>query len=109
MCVATVVLVPIGVPAAGDALLDPRVLAIGAGVAMLSSAIPYSAELEALRLLPEHVFGVLLSLEPAVAALAGWLLLDQGLGLREVAGVALVTLAVAGAVAGTRGPPPRDA
>ncbi len=75
---------------------------------MLSSAIPYSAELEALRRMPERVFGVLLSMEPAVAALAGWLLLEQGLGARELAGIALVTAAVAGAVAGTRAPSPRD-
>jgi inner membrane transporter RhtA len=109
MCIAAVLLVPIGIPSAGDALFDPTILALGAAVAMLSSAIPYSAEFEALRLLPEHVFGVLLSLEPAVAALAGWLVLDQGLGLRELAGIALVTAAVAGAVANTRAPVPRDA
>jgi inner membrane transporter RhtA len=104
-----VLLVPVGIPAAGDALLDGELLLLGAGVALLSSAIPYSAELEALRLLPEHVFGVLLSIEPAVAALAGWLVLDQALGARELGGVALVTAAVAGAVAGTRAPAPRDA
>jgi inner membrane transporter RhtA len=109
MCVAALLLVPVGLPAAGPALLDAEVLLIGAAVAMLSSAIPYSAEFEALRLMPEHVFGVVLSLEPAVAALAGWLVLDQALGLREVAGIALVTAAVAGAVAGTRAPAPRDA
>ena len=109
MCIAAVALVPIGIPSAGDALLDPTILALGAAVAMLSSAIPYSAEFEALRLLPEHVFGVLLSLEPAVAALAGWLVLSQSLGLRELAGIALVTAAVAGAVASTRAPVPRDA
>lgn len=109
MCVAALLLLPIGIPAAGDALFDPEVLLIGAAVAMLSSAIPYSAEFEALRLLPEHVFGVLLSLEPAVASLAGYLVLDQELGVRELAGIALVTAAVAGAVAGTRAPVPRDA
>ena len=59
--------------------------------------------------MPEHVFGVLLSLEPAVAALAGYLLLDQELGARDLAGIALVMAATAGAVAGTRGPIPRDA
>ena len=109
MCIAVVPLVPFGIAAGGDALLDPEILLIGAAVAMLSSAIPYSAEFEALRLLPEHVFGVLLSLEPAVAALAGFLVLDQKLGPREVGGIALVTAAVAGAVAGSRAPAPRDA
>jgi inner membrane transporter RhtA len=109
MCVAAAVLLPVGIADAGGALLEPDVLLIGAGVAILSSAIPYSAELEALRLMPEHVFGVLLSLEPAVAALAGYLVLDQRLGPREVVGIALVMAATAGAVAGTRAPIPRDA
>ena len=109
MCIAAALLVPVGVPSAGAALFDPEVLLLGAAVAMLSSAIPYSAEFEALRLMPEHVFGVLLSLEPAVASLAGWLVLDETLGARELAGVALVTAAVAGAVMGTRAPVPRDA
>jgi inner membrane transporter RhtA len=109
MCVAAALLLPLGIAEAGDSLLDAEVLLVGAGVAMLSSAIPYSAELEALRLMPEHVFGVLLSLEPAVAALAGYLLLDQELGARDLAAMALVWGATAGAVAGTRAPIPRDA
>lgn len=109
MCVAAALLVPVGVGAAGDSLLDPEVLLVGAGVAVLSSVIPYSAEFEALRLMPEHIFGVLLSLEPAVAALAGYLVLDQDLGARELAGIACVMAATAGAVAGTRAPVPRDA
>jgi inner membrane transporter RhtA len=109
MCVAAALLVPVGVADGGSALLDADVLLIGAAVALLSSVIPYSAEFEALRLMPEHVFGVLLSLEPAVAALAGYLLLDQTLGARELAGIAFVIAATAGAVAGTRGPVPRDA
>ena len=75
----------------------------------MSSVIPYSAEFEALRLMPEHVFGVLLSLEPAVAALAGYLVLEQDLGARELAGIVCVMAATAGAVAGTRAPVPRDA
>ena len=108
MCIAAVLLVPIGVPAAGSSLLDLEVVLLGAAVAMLSSAIPYSAEFEALRLMPERVFGVLLSMEPAVAALAGRLVLGQELGARELAGIALVTGAVAGAVASTRAPTPRD-
>jgi inner membrane transporter RhtA len=109
MCVAAALLVPVGVAEAGSTLFDPDVLLVGAGVAVLSSVIPYSAEFEALRLMPEHVFGVLLSLEPAVAALAGYLVLDQSLGGRELAGIAFVMAATAGAVAGTRSPVPRDA
>ena len=64
-----IVLIPFGVAGGGTALLDPHVLAVGAGVAVLSSAIPYSLELEALRRLPTGTFGVLMSIEPAVAAL----------------------------------------
>ena len=109
MCVAAALLLPVGIAAAGDALLEPDVLLIGAGVAILSSVIPYSAEFEALRLMPEHVFGVLLSLEPAAAALAGYVVLDQDLGARDLAGIACVMAATAGAVAGTRAPIPRDA
>jgi inner membrane transporter RhtA len=109
MCVAAALLVPVGVADAGDALLDSEVLLVGAAVAVLSSAIPYSAEFEALRLMPEHVFGIALSVEPAVAALAGYLLLDQSLGARELVGIAFVMAATAGAVAGTRAPVPRDA
>jgi inner membrane transporter RhtA len=97
LCVATVTLVPVGIAGGGLALLDPRLLLVGFGVAMLSSAIPYSFELEALRKLPARVFGVLMSLEPAVAALVGFVVLGERLGLRALAAVALVTVAAAGA------------
>ena len=98
MCVAAVVLVPIGIPGGGGDLLDPALLAGGFAVAMLSSAIPYSVELEALRRLPQGVFGVLMSLEPAVAAGLGFLLLEQDLVARELAAIALVVVASAGAL-----------
>jgi inner membrane transporter RhtA len=97
MGVAATLLLPIGIADAGDRLLDAHVLLVGAGVAMLSSAIPYSLELAALRRLPPRVFGILLSLEPAVAALAGLVILNQSLKPRELAGIALVVLASAGA------------
>jgi len=97
MAVAALLLLPGGVADAGEALLDPRILAIGAAVAMLSSAIPYSLELEALRRIPAGVFGVLMSLEPAVAALAGLAILGEVLAGREWAGIALVVAASAGA------------
>ena len=80
-------------PARGADLLDPRCLAIGCAVALLSSVIPYSLETEALRRLPANVFGVLMSLEPAVAAIAGWVVLGQGLGARDIVAIALVTAA----------------
>jgi inner membrane transporter RhtA len=97
MALGAVLLVPVGVAGGGTDLLAPAVLAVGAAVAVLSSAIPYSLELEALRRLPSRVFGVLMSLEPAVAALVGLAVLGQVLALREVIGIALVVMASTGA------------
>ncbi|MDQ3864950.1 MAG: EamA family transporter [Actinomycetota bacterium] len=97
LCVGTLVLLPFGIASAGYALLDPKLLLAGFGVAMLSSAIPYSLELEALRKLPARVFGVLMSLEPAVAALAGLVVLGERLQMRAVAAILFVTVAAAGA------------
>jgi inner membrane transporter RhtA len=89
------VLVPLapGIAGAGADLLDPRFLAIGCAVALMSSVLPYSLETEALRRLPANVFGVLMSIEPAMAAIAGWLILDQGLRARDILAIALVTAA----------------
>ena len=109
MTIGTFALLPFGIGGAGADLLDPELLAIGAGVALLASVIPYSLELEALRRLPTRVFGILMSLEPAVAALVGWVVLDEVLELRHVLAIALVGVASAGASLGTRSPPPRDA
>jgi inner membrane transporter RhtA len=97
MTVAAVLLLPVGIADGGGSLLQPGLLALGVGVAMLSSAIPYSLELEALRRLPARVFGVLMSLEPAVATLAGFVVLSQALAGRELAGILLVVAASAGA------------
>jgi inner membrane transporter RhtA len=97
MCVATVVALPFGVAAGGTHLLEPRSLALGAAVGMLSSAIPYSFEIEALRRIAPSVFGVLMSLEPAMAALAGFIVLGQGLSARSLLGMALVVIASVGA------------
>ena len=101
---ALVPLVP-GVVQGGADLLRPELLAIGAGIALLSSVIPYSLETEALRRLPTHVFGVLMSLEPAVAAVAGLLVLGQDLVARQIAAIGLVVLASVG-VSRTAVPPP---
>lgn len=97
MCVASVALLPIGIAAGGSQLIEPRSLALGAAVGLLSSAIPYSFEQEALRRIAPSVFGVLMSLEPAVAAIAGLIVLGQGLSTREVFGMALVVAASVGA------------
>jgi inner membrane transporter RhtA len=95
---------PAGVAQAGGALLEPELLALALVVALASSVIPYSLELEALRRLPAGVFGVLMSLEPAVAALAGLAVLGQDLLPREWAAIALVVAASAGAALGAREP-----
>ncbi len=97
LLVASALLVAPGVADAGGELLDPRLLLLGALVAMLSSAIPYSLELEALRRLPKRVFGVLMSLEPAVAAAAGFVVLGEVLDARELLAIGLVVAASAGA------------
>jgi inner membrane transporter RhtA len=97
MVVAALVPLGPGVASSGADLLEPEFLAIGFGVALMSSVIPYSLETEALRRIPKNVFGVLMSLEPAVAALAGFLVLGQGLGALELVAIGLVVLASAGA------------
>jgi inner membrane transporter RhtA len=97
MLVASVPLLPVGVAEAGADLLVPWILAAGAAVAVLSSAVPYSLELEALRRMPAGLFGVLMSLEPAVAALAGFVLLGEDLAARELVAILLVVAASAGA------------
>ncbi len=97
MSVACVVALPFGVVQGGSALLQPRSLVIGGAVGILSSAIPYSFEMEALRRIATSVFGVLMSLEPGVAALAGLIFLGQALGGRELIGIALVVVASIGA------------
>jgi inner membrane transporter RhtA len=98
MAMAVAMLVPLvpGIVEAGSELLEPQWLAIGCAVALLSSVLPYSLETEALRRLPANVFGVLMSLEPAVAALAGLVVLGQGLRAVDVVAIALVVIASIG-------------
>lgn len=105
MVVATVVLIPFGVAQGGSELLDGSVLLVGLGVAVLSSALPYSLEMEALRKLPEGVFGVMMSIEPAVAAVVGFVGLGQDLNAREIVAIALVLAASAGALRAAAPPP----
>ena len=97
--VAGVLLLPVGIATAGARLADPVPLALGAAVGLLSAAVPYGLELVALRTLPAATFAVLMSLEPAVGALAGFAVLRERLSLAEIAGVLLVCVA---SVAATR-------
>ncbi len=92
-----VAMIPIGVTSAGSALLNPFAIAAGLIVAFLSSTLPYSFEIEALRRMPTQVFGILVSLEPAIATCAGVLLLHQALSLRSICALILVTAASLGA------------
>ena len=106
LCMAAVAMLPFGIASAGSALLSPGVLAVGCAVGILSSAIPYSFEVEALRRIAPATFGVLMSLEPAMATLAGLLVLGQSLGARSMVGVALVIVASIGASRGMSGVAP---
>jgi inner membrane transporter RhtA len=103
--ISTVIVAPFGLAEGGGEFLDPTILAVGAAVGLFSTAIPYAAEIEALRHLPQAVFGVLMSLEPAVAAAIGFLALSQGLGVVEVIAIALVVFASAGALRSAASPP----
>jgi inner membrane transporter RhtA len=103
VAVAALVLLP-GAGGAGHAFTDLRLLVLAAATGLLASVVPYSLELTALRRLPPRVFGVLLSLEPAVATLAGWLLLHQGLGVLGAVAVGVVILASAGSTLSARRP-----
>ena len=101
MLVAAVVIIPAGVTAGGTALLRPGILASGLAIGLLSSVIPYSLELEALRRVPARVFGIWMSLEPAVAALVGLVMLGETLAVTEWAAIVCVMIACAGAARGS--------
>ncbi|MEI5103479.1 EamA family transporter [Streptomyces sp. PmtG] len=98
MGVAALMSLPLGIGSTGATLLEPEVLALGFAVALLSSGLPYTLELLALRRLPAATFAVLTSLAPAIAALAGFLVLGQTLSGPQCLAIALVVAASAGAV-----------
>ena len=97
LTVGAVALAPFGIVTAGTRLLNLRNLGLGLVVAILSSAIPFSLEFAALRRLSRQLFGILMSLEPAMGAAAGFLFLAQRLTVRDLVAIALVTVASAGA------------
>lgn len=102
MAVAALAVTPAGLVAGGRSLLRPGVLATGAAIGLLSSIIPYSLELETLCRVPAKVFGIWMSVEPAVAALVGLVMLSQSLSLAEWAAIGCVTVASAGAALSVR-------
>lgn len=98
MVVAAVAFLPLGIAESGTRLINPTTVALGGAVAVMSSVLPYTLELLALRRLPAATFAILMSLEPAVAATAGFLVLDQALSATEALAIALVIAASMGAV-----------
>ncbi len=102
LAVAALLVLPFGASGASRAFGRPEVLLAAAAVAVLSSLLPYALELLALRRMPTRVFGVLMSLEPAAAAVAGLVVLGQALRAREVAALLMVSLASLGVTLGRR-------
>ncbi|MER6202106.1 EamA family transporter [Streptomyces sp. NPDC001586] len=98
MAVAAVLSLPLGIAGAGTDLLVPSTLALGLGVAVLSSVLPYTLEMLALRRMPAPTFAILMSLEPAIAATAGFLVLNQAMSTLDALAIALVIAASMGAV-----------
>jgi inner membrane transporter RhtA len=98
MAVGALAFLPLGIAESGAKLLDPVTVGLGAAVALMSSVLPYTLELLALRTLPASAFAILMSLEPALAALAGFLILDQALSALQALAIALVIVASMGAV-----------
>jgi inner membrane transporter RhtA len=95
--VGAALILPIGVSTGGAELLRPEILLLGVGIGLLSSVVPYSFELEALRRMPAQLFGILMSVEPAAAALVGLVVIGEVLQLREWAAIGLVIIACLGA------------
>lgn len=96
MLVAALLVTPVGISVAGSSLLNPAWMLAGLGIALLSSAIPYSLEMYSLKHLPKQTFSILLSLEPAVGALAGWLVLSEQLSTQQLGAIGLIMAASMG-------------
>ncbi len=106
MLLSAVITAPFGIASGGTDLVSPGILVAGVVIGLLSSALPFSLELEAMRRLPSSVFGVMMSLEPAVAALVGFLILSQAIDAVQGLAILLVVAASAGALYSSRAPAP---
>jgi inner membrane transporter RhtA len=104
LMIAALVTVPPGVADAGALLVDPALLPLGIGVAIFSSALPYTLEMVALRRLSAKTFGTLMSFEPAITAIAGAVLLHEHLTMTQWLAIAAIVSASVGAVAGETAP-----
>ena len=104
LLMAAIVVVPVGIAHAGAALLTPTVLLIGLAVAAVSSAIPISLEMMALKRLPKETFGIMISMEPAVAALLAWVLLGEHLNLVQWLAIGCIVAASMGSALTARRP-----
>ncbi len=96
MTVAALTIVPFGAVLKGAQLIRPDLLPLGVGVAVLSSALPYSLEMLALKKLSHKTFSILMSVEPAMAALSGFLFLHEALSLKQWLAILLIMIASAG-------------
>ena len=102
MAIGTLVVLPFGWAQAGVGLLDPAILAVAVAVAILSSAVPYTLEMYALRRLPPRSFGTLTCCEPAVGALVGMLFLGESLPPSQWLGIAAIITASVGTTLAAR-------
>jgi inner membrane transporter RhtA len=96
MMVAAITMIPFVAPVAVDLISDPLILLVGFGVALLSTTIPFTLEFHALKTLSARAYGVLISVEPAVAVLVGAILLDERIGVKGMIAVACVVAAAIG-------------
>ncbi len=103
---AAVIALPFGIAGAGTALIDPSILPLALAVALLSSAIPYALDMVALPHIPARLFGILMSAQPAFAALSGLIILHERLELPQLAGIAAIVVASLGATATISRPAP---
>jgi inner membrane transporter RhtA len=107
LMIAAVITVPLGLASSGSRMFDPALLPFGLAVAIFSSALPYTLEMFALRRLSTKVFGTLMSFEPAIAAIAGVVLLREQLTIVQWTAIGAIILASVGAVAGETPPASR--